>query len=158
MTTSLEKSGKTYSGISKTNSGASWQKRFLNWSNLSILYPWRWDEEKGWSHKGQPKSLNILHVSTTYHESSVMNHVMLKIVILRFLSDGYLVLQKYHLVRIYGNKSKIRNKHNFNHFLTNLRYFSAILMERQITQIFMAFQHKKMLPKFEPKNLNFPLF
>ena len=28
----------------------------------------------------------------------------------------YSILQKVHLVRIYGNKSKIRNKHNFNHF------------------------------------------
>lgn len=63
-----------------------------------------------------------------------------------------MVLQKYHLVRIYGNKSKIRNKHNFNHFLTNLRYFSAILMERQITQIFMAFQHKKCFQNLNPKS------
>ena len=153
MTTSLEKSGKTYSGISKTNSGASWKKGFLI-DRICQFYI----HEDGMKRRVDPTKVNPNHSTYStyrphswYHESSVMNHVMLKIVILRFLSDGYLVLQKYHLVRIYGNKSKIRNKHNFNHFLTNLRYFSAILMERQITQIFMAFQHKKMLPKFEPK-------
>ena len=91
MTTSLEKnikSGKTYSGIFKTNSGASWKKGFLIdricqfYIHEDGIIPF-WDGRS--SHKGQPKSLNILHVSTTSliswiigYESCHMIHVMSK--------------------------------------------------------------------------------
>ena len=78
MTTSLEKnikSGKTYSGIFKTNYGASWKKRFLNWSNLSILYPWRWDHPfLRWKIIPQRSTQITQHTPRINHILDLMNH------------------------------------------------------------------------------------